>query len=110
LTCAIGVASRLSGAPGRAFQARDAGSIPVTRSRVHSCLTMSTEISTAGVVPLFSSQWLVFLSSGQKFAPCHALDLRAKINRCKHLSRNTFRLRCRLFVGHRALPSLCFQG
>jgi len=31
----------------------------------HSCLTMSTEISTAGIVPLFSSQWVVFRSSGQ---------------------------------------------
>ncbi len=28
-------------------------------------LTISTEISTAGVVPLFSSQCVVFLSSGQ---------------------------------------------
>jgi len=32
---------------------------------IHSCLTMSTEISTAGIVPLFSSQWVVFRSSGQ---------------------------------------------
>jgi hypothetical protein len=31
----------------------------------YSCLTISTEISTAGVVPLFSSQCVVFLSSGQ---------------------------------------------
>ena len=31
----------------------------------HSSLTMSTEISTAGVVPLFSSQCVVFRSSGQ---------------------------------------------
>ncbi len=31
----------------------------------YSCLTMSTEISTAGTAPLFSSQWVVFLSSGQ---------------------------------------------
>jgi hypothetical protein len=31
----------------------------------YSCLTMSTEISTAGIVPLFSSQCVVFLSSGQ---------------------------------------------
>ena len=31
----------------------------------YSCLTMSTEISTAGIVPRFSSQWVVFLSSGQ---------------------------------------------
>jgi hypothetical protein len=30
-----------------------------------SCLTISTEISTAGIVPLFSSQCVVFLSSGQ---------------------------------------------
>jgi D-alanyl-D-alanine carboxypeptidase len=29
------------------------------------CLTMSTEISTAGIVPLFSSQCVVFRSSGQ---------------------------------------------
>jgi hypothetical protein len=27
--------------------------------------TISTEISTAGIVPLFSSQWIVFRSSGQ---------------------------------------------
>ena len=32
---------------------------------IHSCPTMSTEISTAGIVPLFSSQWVVFRSSGQ---------------------------------------------
>jgi hypothetical protein len=32
---------------------------------IHSCLTISTEISTAGIVPLFSSQWVVFRSSGQ---------------------------------------------
>ena len=32
---------------------------------VYSCLTISTEISTAGIVPLFSSQCVVFLSSGQ---------------------------------------------
>ena len=32
---------------------------------IHSCPTMSTEISTAGIVPLFSSQWIVFRSSGQ---------------------------------------------
>ena len=32
---------------------------------IHSCLTISTEISTAGTVPLFSSQWVVFRSSGQ---------------------------------------------
>jgi hypothetical protein len=31
----------------------------------YSRLTMSTEISTAGIVPLFSSQCRVFLSSGQ---------------------------------------------
>ena len=31
----------------------------------YGCRTMSTEISTAGVVPLFSSQCLVLLSSGQ---------------------------------------------
>src|SRR4029450_1143319 len=40
-----------------------------------------------------------------KLAPCHALDLRAKVNRCKYLRRNTFRLRCRRFVAHRALLS-----
>jgi hypothetical protein len=34
LTCAIGVGSRPSRVPGRAFQARDAGSIPVTRSPI----------------------------------------------------------------------------
>jgi hypothetical protein len=38
-----------------------------------------------------------------KLAPCHALDLRAKVNRCKYLRRHTVRLRCRLFVAHRAL-------
>jgi len=34
-------------------------------SSIHSCLTISTEISTAVIVPLFSSQWVVFRSSGQ---------------------------------------------
>src|SRR5512132_296253 len=41
-----------------------------------------------------------------KLAPCHALDLRAKVNRCKELHPNTVRLRCRLFVAHRALLSV----
>ena len=31
----------------------------------YSCRTTSTEISTAGTAPLFSSQWTVFRSSGQ---------------------------------------------
>src|SRR5665647_2291411 len=44
-----------------------------------------------------------------KLAPCHALDLRAKVNRCKQLNRDTFRLRCHLFVAHRALL-YDFQG
>ena len=35
------------------------------RAGAYSCPTMSTEISTAGMVPLFSSQCVVFLSSGQ---------------------------------------------
>lgn len=35
------------------------------RYRAQLALTMSTDISTAGVVPLFSSQCVVFLSSGQ---------------------------------------------
>lgn len=35
------------------------------RAEAYSCLTISTEISTAGIVPLFSSQCVVFLSSGQ---------------------------------------------
>jgi len=38
-----------------------------------------------------------------KLAPCHALDLRTKVNRCKYLHRNTLRLGCRLFIAHRAL-------
>ena len=40
-----------------------------------------------------------------KLAPGHALDLRAKVNRCKYLRRNTFGRRCRPFVAHRALLS-----
>jgi hypothetical protein len=44
-----------------------------------------------------------------KLAPCHALDLRAKLNRCQDLRRNTFGLWCRRFVAHRALLSV-FQG
>ena len=35
------------------------------RALAYSCLTISTEISTAGIVPRFSSQCMVFLSSGQ---------------------------------------------
>lgn len=35
------------------------------RACAHACLTISTEISTAGIAPLFSSQCVVFLSSGQ---------------------------------------------
>src|SRR6185312_15164290 len=41
-----------------------------------------------------------------KLAPCHALDLRAKVDRCQYLRRDTFRLGCRLLVGHRALLSV----
>src|SRR4029453_9617416 len=36
-----------------------------------------------------------------KLAPCHALDLRAKVNRCKQLHRNTFRLGSHPLVSHR---------
>lgn len=36
-----------------------------SRDRAYSCVTMSTETSTAGIVPRFSSQCRVFLSSGQ---------------------------------------------
>src|SRR5919107_1902726 len=35
------------------------------RARAYSCPTISTETSTAGIVPLFSSQCVVSLSSGQ---------------------------------------------
>ncbi|CAK6693904.1 hypothetical protein ICNINCKA_01515 [Synechococcus sp. CBW1107] len=41
-----------------------------------------------------------------KLAPGHALDLRAKVNRCKELHRYTFRLRCHLFVDHLTLLSV----
>jgi hypothetical protein len=41
-----------------------------------------------------------------KLAPFHPLDLRAKVNSCKQLRRNTFRLRRRLLVAHRALLSV----
>lgn len=41
------------------------GRIAHVRRPFHGWLTMSTEISTAGIVPLFSSQWVVFRSSGQ---------------------------------------------
>src|SRR5215217_6467960 len=41
-----------------------------------------------------------------KLAPCHALDLGARVNRCKYLRGNTFGRRCRLFVAHRALLSV----
>ena len=40
-----------------------------------------------------------------KLAPCHALGLRAKGNRCQQLRRNTVGLRCRRFVAHRGLLS-----
>src|SRR5512132_973352 len=42
-----------------------------------------------------------------KLAPCHALDLRAKVNRCKYPHRNTLRFRCPLIVAHRALLLVC---
>jgi len=41
-----------------------------------------------------------------KLAPCHALDLRAQVDRRKQLHRNTLRLRRHLFVAHRALLSV----
>src|SRR5260221_14140713 len=43
-----------------------------------------------------------------KLAPYHALDLRAKVNCCKKLYRNTFRLRCHLFVAQIVLPNKTF--
>jgi len=36
-----------------------------SNASTHFWPTISTEISTAGIVPLFSSQWVVFRSSGQ---------------------------------------------
>src|SRR5512139_1770117 len=36
-----------------------------------------------------------------KLAPCHALDLGAKVDRCKQLHRDPLRLGCLLFVAHR---------
>src|SRR6185295_3250578 len=49
-----------------------------------------------------------------KLAPSHALDFSAEVNCCQQLCRNTFRLRRRLFLAHRALlPCLrserCFR-
>jgi len=41
-----------------------------------------------------------------KLTPCHAFDLRAKVNRCKQLHRYTYRLRCHLFVSHLAFLSV----
>ncbi len=35
-----------------------------------------------------------------KLAPCHALDFRAKVKRCQQLHRDTFRLRCRLYMAN----------
>jgi hypothetical protein len=35
-----------------------------------------------------------------KLAPCHALDFRANVKRCQQPHRDTFRLRCRLFIFH----------
>jgi hypothetical protein len=52
-------------AGGHWFEPSTAHSGPPSHAAGNSCLTMSTEISTAGIVPLFSSQWVVFLSSGQ---------------------------------------------
>src|SRR5512139_2488653 len=40
-----------------------------------------------------------------KLAPCHALDLKEKVNRPKQLHRNTFCIRCYICVAHRALLS-----
>ena len=59
---------RGSGERGRRIP-RTVGRLAAPKRRLeaaaHSCLTMSTEIFTAGIAPLFSSQWVVFLSSGQ---------------------------------------------
>jgi hypothetical protein len=46
LTCAIGVASGVERLPGRAFQARDAGSIPVTRSTISTGSPATLSIAT----------------------------------------------------------------
>ena len=50
---------------GRTGVRRPASRRPFHAGPFHACLTMSTEISTAGMVPVFSSQWFVFRSSGQ---------------------------------------------
>ena len=44
--------------------------------------------------------------SHAKLAPHHATNLRAKVNRCQELYRNSFRLMCHLFIAHRALLSV----
>src|SRR4051794_19125983 len=41
-----------------------------------------------------------------KLPPCHAFDLRAKVNRCQQLRRDTSRLRCLPVVLHPALLSI----
>ena len=52
-----------------------------------------------------NASWLDGHHTHSKLAPGHSLDLRAKVDGCKQAHRNTLRLRCRLFVTHRALLS-----
>src|SRR5215469_9048846 len=44
--------------------------------------------------------------SHPKLPSCHALEFRAKVKPCYQLHRDTFRLRCRLFVSHRDVLSV----
>ncbi len=65
----------------------------------YSCPTISTEISTAGIVPLFSSQCVVFLSSGQPSLFCQSSGDSASpvalINKnCQNSNCSDFLARC----------------
>lgn len=56
------------------------------------------------------ASWFDSHHTHPKLAPCHALNFRAKVNRCKYLHRDTFRLWCRQFVVHCILPSVLRHG
>jgi hypothetical protein len=57
--------SRASAGYGRGERSRPRGTYLICKPSAGLALTMSTETSTAGIVPRFSSQWFVVRSSGQ---------------------------------------------
>ncbi len=94
-----------------------AHSRPIVRSDSISMVSDRSLQYVDGAWPVFmvmnraeDASWFDSHHTHPKLAPCHALNFRAKVNRCKYLHRNTFRLWCRQFVAHCILPFVLRHG